>query len=687
MKGDPQRLLYLLQGAKTRFIIPVYQRNYDWKIEHCKRLFDDLEELVAEGRESHFFGSTVSVVDRSEERVVIDGQQRITTVFLLLAALVRQVEAGVIRAEDDSLVKRIRNEYLTDQYHADEQKLKLKLIKDDQLAYEQIFSGSDDELIQGSNITQNYHHFIKWISETSLSADELLRAIDGLEVIDIKLDHSDDAQLIFESLNSTGLDLSEGDKIRNYILMGLTPDLQEEYYEKYWNRIEKNTDYDVSSFVRDYLAAKRKDTPALRKVYAVFREYVKKNELAMEPLLADLLKFSKYTYAIAKAETRWLEVDVVLRRLRLLEMSVLNPYLLCLFDYCESDALSGAEIAAVLNTIEIYLFRRWVCQVPANALNKIFETLHGEVVKGVAEGGSYPEVLNYILLNKESSGRFPANDEFLAGLDARNFYQIQNKKLYLWDRLENGDSRERANVISGIETEQYSVEHIMPQTLSSQWKADLGENYQAIFDTWLNRLANLTLTGYNSEYSNNSFLEKRDMKNGFVDSGLRINRYIGSCEQWGETELIARNEQLKEHFLELWPQPTSNFVPKGPVSETHGLDEDFDFTNRKIAAFIFLGTRYQVKSWVDMICKVLTKVYEQDGAALYHYAHEDKGPARYFSAEQPTDYYRQIGEGLYFNPGSSTETKFWILRDVFQRTGIAESELAFELYRDSAEKC
>lgn len=684
MKGEERYLTNLLEGTKTRFVVPVYQRNYDWKIEQCSRLFDDVEDVVREHRKSHFFGSIVSKAE-DDARVVIDGQQRITTTFLLLKALINQAEAGKIAVEDSLLTDRVTYEYLVDKYHKGEPKLKLKLVRDDQAAYERLFSTMGAPLIEDSNVTQNYRYFLKRLEETEFCADDILSGIEHLMVIDIKLAPEDDAQLIFESLNSTGLDLSEGDKIRNYILMGLDTSLQEQYYDQYWNPIEKHTGYDVSSFVRDWLAAKMRQTPNINKVYEVFKGYARKageaGEYAtIEDLLREMLKYSAHYEALRKASTGSPKIDVVLRRINLLAASVVNPFLLNLLEYRARGCVDDATVARALGSVEVYLFRRWACKVPTNALNKVFETLHAETVRACEEGTTYGEALNYILLKKEGSGRIPSDEEFLASLENRDFYRIQNMKLYLYDRLENGDSLERVNVVQGILDETLTVEHIMPQNLSAGWKADLGDDYDTIHTEWLNRLANLTLTGYNSQYSNKRFVEKRDAPNGFKDSGLRMSSYVASCDEWGLVELQTRNDQLKADFLRLWPLPKTSFVPKNDIHEEHGLDEDFTYTNRKIAAYAFRGTRYVVKSWVEMICGVLSLVDEVDPVAIRKYVDETEFPARYFSAAE-TDYCFEVGDGVYFNPGCSTETKCDILRRVFARAGIEESELCFELYR------
>ena len=401
MKGEERYLLNLLEGMKTRFVIPVYQRNYDWKIEQCKQLFDDLEDIVAEDSESHFFGSIVSQADGSI-RVVIDGQQRITTTYLLLLALVRKLKEG-LQTSDDSLADMITESYLIDKWHKSERKLKLKLIKDDQAAFEAIYVGDEKGFYQESNITQNYLYFCNRIDGTKLSADELYSAIERLMIIDIELGRDDDAQRIFESLNSTGLDLSEGDKIRNFILMGLNPEKQEEYYETYWNVIEKNTHFDVSSFARVWLASILRKTPAIKRVYTVFKDYVKTNSFETQELLEQLLKYSNYYRDIINASSGNPKIDSRLRRFILLDATVVYPFMLNLFEYWNSDSIDADDTEQALASIETYLFRRWVCKAPTNALNKVFETLHSETLRGVAEGGILMFLIGFFCPKKDQA--------------------------------------------------------------------------------------------------------------------------------------------------------------------------------------------------------------------------------------------------------------------------------------------
>ena len=291
-----------MEGARKRFIIPVYQRNYDWKNEHCKQLYNDLIKIVKQKRHSHFFGSIVSVSDtfgKQSEYLIIDGQQRLTTVSLILLAMYKLIITNTIIPQNKNLASQIFEDFLVDKWEPEEKRIKLKPIKNDKTAFEKLFE-NDDELILDSNLTINYNYFYNRIQKEEISIDELYDALFKLEIINILLNKDDNPQLIFESLNSTGLDLSEGDKIRNYILMGLPSRQQNKLYEKYWNKIEKNTSYDVSSFIRDYLSVKQQATPAFRNVYYKFKEYVESKQFEeIEDLLIVFLDYSKkYKYLI-----------------------------------------------------------------------------------------------------------------------------------------------------------------------------------------------------------------------------------------------------------------------------------------------------------------------------------------------------------------------------------------------------
>ena len=292
MKGNEMKLVAYMQGSNKRFVIPVYQRNYDWKIENCKQLFDDLVKVIRNGRKSHFFGSIVSVYNpdgANDEFLVIDGQQRLTTVSLLLLAMYNLLEKGIVAPAKASLSERIYETYLVDKWQDDDTRIKLKPVKNDRMAFSKLFD-DESEHIKESNLTINYNYFYERIQKEEITIDELFDSLSRLEIISITLNQDDNPQLIFESLNSTGLALSEGDKIRNFILMGLTSSKeQNELYEKYWNKIEVCTGDEVSALVRDYLSVKQQMIPSMNRIYYAFKGYVEESELTTEPLLSDLL--------------------------------------------------------------------------------------------------------------------------------------------------------------------------------------------------------------------------------------------------------------------------------------------------------------------------------------------------------------------------------------------------------------
>ena len=687
MNGNAQKLIKYLDGASKRFIIPVYQRNYDWKMEHCKQLYDDLVKIIRQNRKSHFFGSIVSVQSESgtmEEFLIIDGQQRLTTISLLLLAIYHLLSSGKMVSRDHQLTDKILKKYLIDEYEPEEKRIKLKPIKNDQKAFGILFD-QDEEYIPDSNLTINYRYFYDRIQHGELDIDELFDAICKLEIINISLNHEDNPQLIFESLNSTGLNLSEGDKIRNYILMGLPNDQQTKFYEKYWNRIESYTDYDVSSFVRDYLSIKQQSTPNMNSVYPTFKKYVEDAEVAdIEPLLKDLLEYAKRYAFLIKGGHSDERLNSCIYRLNRLSTSVTRPFLLEVIRLSESGALTADELIEVFHFTESYLFRRAICDLPTNALNKIFLLLHREIIRFDGDESHYVEKFKYALLSKRERTRFPSDEEFAECMSTRNIYGMNPKnKLYLFERLENSETSETKDVWGHLDRGEYSIEHIMPQHLTAAWIVSLGDNYEAIHTNWLHRLANLTLTAYNSRYSNSPFAEKRDMPHGFKDSGLRINQWVGRKEQWGLPELEERDQLLKNTVIGIWPYPTSNYHPQKKQMDAIALDEDVILTGRVLSKYSFKGAEQPVASWADMYQQVITMLHSENKAVLTKLA-VSQDPAVDLSLHfsmSPTSFNscRQIDTDLYVWTGTDTQYKINNLRKIFAIFDVPDSELVFYL--------
>lgn len=695
MKGDAKQLVEFLDGAKNRFIIPVYQRNYDWTEKQCRQLFDDLIQIIAEKRKSHFFGSIVSTHASNGSKsdyLIIDGQQRITTISLLFTAMVNLLKSKIIKSENETLEQEIEETFLIDKYRKEERKLRLKPIKDDMEAFDKLLYNESKDFLVGSNITSNYQFFYDEIQKMTISVDELYDAIGKLEIIDIFVEDDENPQLIFESLNSTGLDLSEADKIRNFILMRLDNKKQEDFYEHYWNKIEKLTategtkDYKVSEFIRHYLTMITKRIPNINDVYFVFKEYVVseiKEERTddCENILQDMLKYAQIYNKIINSKFSSERVSKIVKRLNHIEMTVIYPFFLAFFEMYENQKISEDETVKVLNCIESFIFRRMICSGYAtNALNKIFCTLHYDVKKNL-DGKSYADVLIYILENKTGSAAFPKDSEFSQALREQNIYRMQKKnKEYLFERLENEDSVEYVNVIELMNKGDLSIEHIMPQTLTQQWKNSLGENWQEIYDTKLHTLGNLTLTGYNSNYSNKSFVEKRDCEKGFRESGLRLNKILCGFEKFGLEEIEKRCSLLIEKALKMWNFPNTNFVPKEKLLDEVSLEDADDLTGRTLVSYTYGNSQeHRCNKWVEMFISVLVQIYSENPFGIKNLAkNESFGNIVYKNEEMDSDW-AKIANGLYVYKSNSTAAKISILNKVFEESGRDKSELIFRL--------
>lgn len=689
MKGSECRLIEYMEGSKKRFIIPVYQRNYDWKTENCKQLYDDLIKVIKNNRRSHFFGSLVSVYEpsgRNTEFLVIDGQQRLTTVSLLFLAMYNLINGGVIIPKDASLGKQIYEDFLVDKYQPEETRIKLKPVKNDQKAFGKLFD-SVDEHIRESNLTANYNYFYERIQKQEITIDELFDAICSLEIINITLNNEDNPQLIFESLNSTGLDLSEGDKIRNFILMGLPSKEQDEYYEKYWNRIEECTKYDVSSFVRDYLSVKQLAIPSQKKIYISFKEYVEQQSIDAEELLKELLAYAKRYEILLCGGTKNKALNSCIYRLNRLETTVTRPFFLEVLRLYDEGKIDMSQVADVFLITENYLFRRTICDLPTNALNKIFLLLHREIIRYEGNDVDYVEKFKYAILSKKEKARFPDDDEFSAGFTDRQVYQMNSKnKIYILERLENYGTAEDKDVYGHCDDGTYSIEHIMPQHLTPAWVKALGDDYEQIHETWLHRIANLTLTAYNSKYSNSTFEEKKTMKNGFEDSGIRMNTYIAKKDKWTLAELEERNQYLMGRAIEIWAAPATTFKPVEKQLDSYTLDDDTSLSGRLIARFSYKNTEQPVSSWVEMFQKVLQILYAEDKSIITKLAAStDDNIALHLSMNESVFTKSvEIGDGIFVWTNTSTQSKLSVLNRVFKLYDADPTDLVFYL-RDENE--
>ncbi|MDK0980620.1 DUF262 domain-containing HNH endonuclease family protein [Clostridium perfringens] len=685
MKANEKYLIRFLESSDTNFVIPVYQRNYDWKEEQCKQLYDDLVNMIKNNYKTHFFGTIVSIYNdsaKSREYLIIDGQQRITTISILLIAIYDILNKGIL--ESKNIIKeKILNQYLINQYCSYESRIKLKPIKDDRKAFEHLING--EELIEESNITLNYRYFYNKIIYGEISIDELYDAIERLMIVEIELKNGeDDPQLIFESLNSTGLDLTDADKVRNFILMNQSAKTQEKLYNNYWNRVEKNTNYRVTQFIRDYLTMKENKIPNINKIYTGFKRYIEESEIEIEDCLADMLKFSIYYKDIINNTVELEKANDIIKNINKLEVTVAYPFLLTIFDDYYKGIIKSDELIEILKVLESYIFRRIMCKAPTNALNKVFMNLNREIKKIPKYEEHYVDILKYVLINKKSSQRFPNEEEFKINFLECNVYNWKSKnKVYLLEQLENYDNNERVDIENLVNDKSLSIEHIMPQTLSLNWKKSLGENYSEIHAKYIGTIGNLTLTGYNSSLSNKSFVEKRDMKKGFKDSRLKLNKYLVDIDKWDEEAIKRRAEKLFEIATYIWEYPISNYSVDNENNNLFSLEDDDDFTNTKVDKFIFKEDTIKIRSWTELYEKVVLGLYEMNPVPFNRLAKKDFSQEylnrRFSNKESELRSPLKIDNNLYIEKNLSTESKLQTLRIIFDEYGIEYSELLFNI--------
>ncbi|GAA8303315.1 DUF262 and DUF1524 domain-containing protein [Helicobacter pylori] len=555
MKADAMKLLdFIGKSQEKQFVIPIYQRLYSWEKKQCKQLWDDIIKTGGNDQiEGHFIGSIVFVHDgiyttSHNELLIIDGQQRLTTITLLFIAL-----RDHLNDEDEFLKKfscqKIQNRYLINSDEKGDKKFKLILSEPDR---DTLLSLIDENRRKpselSSKIVENFELFGKWIRKNTDKLETIFKGLDKLMVVEISLERGkDNPQLIFESMNSTGKDLTQTDLIKNYILMGLEPEEQKIFYEKYWRAMEKDFKQNetlFNQFVRHYLTIKKREIPNINKVYEAFKRYQQERGIETEALLQDLQKYCRFFCQIVFKKEADKDLNKALGFLVDLERDVIYPLLLELYSDYSDGVLSKQDFIPIIYLIESYICRRAVCGLGTSGLNKIFVSFTKKINKD-----QYLESIKvHFLLLETTKGKFPKDSEFKNLFITIDFYNLKEKK-YFFERLESFDTEEPVN------TQECTIEHIMPQTLNLEWERDLGENFQAIHDKYLHTIGNLTLTGYNQKYSNNSFQEKRDMEKGFKQSPLKLNQSLKDLESFGEKEIEKRANDLADLALKIWTYP------------------------------------------------------------------------------------------------------------------------------------
>lgn len=577
--------IYEILNGNRQFLIPVYQRFYSWDIDQCKRLWNDIVEMQRKGKAGHFVGSIVNIAEQAmptgvQKYVIIDGQQRMTTLTLLLLAL----RDYAIKNPSDTTInaRRIDNMLLKNEYESGDERYKLLLTETDRdILISLVEEKPISESIR-SRLIENYNFFANKLADKEIQPAEVYESIGKLQIVNITLDRAvDDAQAIFESLNSTGKELSESDLIRNYVLMGLEPSEQTYVYEHLWRPMEQLFIYEtqgtvMDAFFRHYLTMKLSRIPKQGRVYEEFKLYHLNCEFGtIRELCQDLLEYAKYYTNIVFKRNSDTDLKKLYEDIIGLRMEVSYPFLLKIHHDCREGLITSDELKEILRLCISYVLRRAICEIPTNSMNKTFATL-----KNYIRPDDYLNSVKAFFVMQDTYKEFPDNDKFEGAFENRDIYNMRARN-YILSRLENFDNK------APIIIENYTIEHIMPQNknLSLEWQADLGAEWQDVQKKYLHTIGNLTLTAYNREMSDKPFLEKMNMKGGFKESALRLNKYVVLQNRWNQKHIQERAKELAKKAESIWPYPTLTVAELAPYQVEEKTVQKYSLETYDVNAF------------------------------------------------------------------------------------------------------
>lgn len=682
MKANEVTLNSFLEQNKTQFVIPVYQRNYDWKDTQCKQLYDDIISTGSSSdHDTHFIGSIVfihdSVYTSSEvkELVIIDGQQRLTTISLLYLALYRYAVDNDMQAKATELNETfIINKFVA----SDNSKLKLKQTDNNARAFQYLLSEKNPrEYGEYSKVIENFIFFSTRINTSNFPT--LLEGLRRLLFVEISLERGkDDPQRIFESLNSTGLELSQADLIRNYILMGLDPRKQIAIFNKYWEAIESNAKEEVkdesrvSAFIRDFLTLTNNKIPNKRKVYQAFKDkYHDRDDAFYTDILDHIKQYSIYYNKLLNPSNETNKsISQQLHYIKRLEINVAFPFLLSVYDDYTKGTIDEAIFVEVLRIVQSFTWRRFIASVPTNALNKIFMTLYNEVDKN-----DYIASLHTALVKKKGTQRWPSNQDIKNHLFEKDIYNAQAKnKSYFFELLENHNNREYVTT----DNELITVEHIFPQTPVPEWSDFLDEDeYKLMQDKFLHTIGNLTLSGNNGALANKTFHEKKTMnvdgkEQGYVYSSLWLNRYLREIDEWGVLQLNARNKLILDRFLSIWSYPSID-LPTSTDTEEYNIFNATDPKGEKLEYYIFMDEKVEESEVAKMYYNILEFLFDDNPKLFFNSDLKDYLPLTSDESSLRAPY--KIKDGYYIESNIDNNSKFRRLKAVLTAFDLQEELL------------
>ncbi len=685
MHAVEKHIYQFLEGQDKNFIIPVYQRDYAWKKENCQKLWDDIKELCDEKTKTHFLGTivTISYTETPNTYSVIDGQQRLATISILLIALLHYIDKHEHNEEDKKNLSDRINEYLINKYEKtnDDKRIRLKPNKNDKIHFDNLFEQKNLTDNQ-SNIISNYQFFIKVMAQENIAPSKIFNAFKKLVIVYINLNQqNDNPQLIFEGINSTGVSLTSADLIRNYILMELDVKTQEHMYEEYWVEIEKLTDADasgsnLSNFIRHYLTLKSQPIVKQNAVYETFKKYTREKFDEREDVLKDLLYFAKiYHYFIGENHNDS-KINERLKNFRTLDNTTAYPYFLAIFDKFQQGELSLEIVREILAVLESVIFRKMVTTGTTQGWNKVFPLLQRDIENEIKKNGvnpSYLEVFKFILLNKTGSSKFPTDEEFKNALTYNDVYHTKYK-FFLLEKLENSASTFR------VVMDDLTIEHIMPQTLSKQWKESLGENWHDIYQKYLHTLGNLSLTAQNTKLGNKPFEEKQTID--LQKSKLALSYQLDDATKWNGETIEARGGKWAEKAVEIWTYPKTNYSSLSKDDEIYDLTnvEENDFTGFKPNTVNINDTDYPVRTWKDSLIIVCQFLYEYSPTEFNHLMNSAEFNNE-FSNQENNEYMRgrfhEFSKGKFVNSNRNTNAIIKFMNNLCEKLNYPPENIVF----------
>ena len=623
MKIESGRMLndYIMPNKK-QYCIPVFQRDYAWTAEQCRKLFDDIV-LAFKLDRHHFCGSFVYAPLKTENHIdyfiIIDGQQRLTTLYILIKALADSTNDS---AEKEALLKYLYNEDRFNRYNLDEKsKLKLKPVKTDNEQLQLLMNDNLSEMDKSKDgiIYHNYMLFLelikRFLNENPDNSVMMIHdGIDNLICADIRLDKDkDDPQEIFERINSTGIKLGLPDLIRNYVLM--TDQDQERLYEEYWLKTQELLSKSgLDSFFMDYLNFKLDGFTTESDAYSNFKQIYISGNYTNESMLKEILHYAKQYHIFYHGGNNLSKgINIALSGLRQLNQTTVYLFLFNIFDDYERELIDQNELGRVLNLLLYYSIRRLICEVGSNSLRGLYKTLYDRAFNRTENKNYYYDSIVSFLLQITSKDAIPSDDDFIIALRERNIYRKNALCKYLLCAIEN-KGKEKV-IIDNL-----SIEHIMPQNknLSTTWQKMLGDNWEEVKDRYLHTLGNLTLTGYNSELGDRPFAEKKRLLEKAGSHITVLYSDVKDREVWNADAIEARAKRLSKLILELFPieKPSVEIDFSDPRYKEYTVADPSNATYKYVNYYELLGERINVDSFALMVRSVARKLYELDSTVI-----------------------------------------------------------------------